>query len=273
MWELLGKTRGKLRPGESISIPAPIVGDGAPSCAELVLVEKTDEGSWLVRPSRDADTLSAYDWLATFGKVPLPPYMDREPNQDDRERYQTTYAAVDGSVAAPTAGLHFTPDLLARCEAMGVDRDFVTLHVGVGTFRPVSVERLADHVMHYEQCELTQTVADRLHETRAAGGRIVAVGTTSVRTLETAAHSFEAAGCGAESRFTAGYCGETNLFIRPPYRFRSVDALLTNFHLPKSTLLVLVSCFAGWDLVREAYAHAVRERYRFFSYGDAMLIV
>lgn len=274
-WELLGKTRGKLIAGETVTIPATI-----PSFAPLVLelVEKNDEGAWFVRPRSEADRegdregvrkRSAFDWLAEYGRVPLPPYMEREPESGDRERYQTTYAAVDGSVAAPTAGLHFTPELLARCAGKGVAHDFVTLHVGIGTFRPVAVERLADHVMHYETCELTDEVAAHLAETRAAGGRIVAVGTTSVRTLETAA-SVSANGGEGSPR---GYRGETNLFIRPPYQFRSVDALLTNFHLPRSTLLVLVSCLAGRELMLRAYEHAIRERYRFFSYGDAMLIV
>jgi len=268
-WELLGKTRGKLVAGETVTIPA---ASGGRTPMVLELVEKDDEGAWFVRPrgaNGKTPRRSAFDWLAEYGRVPLPPYMEREPESGDRERYQTTYAAVDGSVAAPTAGLHFTPELLTRCVAKGVAHDFVTLHVGIGTFRPVAVERLADHVMHYETCELTDDVAARLVETRAAGGRIVAVGTTSVRTLETAA-AMSVTGGGPSPR---GYRGETNLFIRPPYRFQSVDVLLTNFHLPRSTLLVLVSCFAGRELMLRAYEHAIRERYRFFSYGDAMLIV
>lgn len=271
-WELLGKTRGKLEAGETIRIPAE---DESRPSLELNMIEKRDDGSWLATPTMAgmSSESSAFEWLAVYGRIPLPPYMEREPVTADRDRYQTTYASVDGSVAAPTAGLHFTPELFSRCVAHGIERDEVTLHVGIGTFRPVSAERLADHTMHYEWCELSAAVVERLHSTRAAGGRIVAVGTTSVRTLETASSAAKATGAMSPGRFTSAYCGETNLFIRPPYLFQSVDALLTNFHLPQSTLLVLVSCFAGRELIRDAYAYAVRERYRFFSYGDAMLIV
>ncbi|HEV8001934.1 MAG TPA: S-adenosylmethionine:tRNA ribosyltransferase-isomerase, partial [Planctomycetaceae bacterium] len=160
-------------------------------------------------------------------------------------------------------GLHFTPELLERCEQRGIERAFVTLHVGIGTFRPISVEKLSEHAMHQEWCELSADMCDQLNQTRVAGGRIVAVGTTTVRTLETAFH---------DGSF-APWSGSTNLFIRPPYEFGGVDCLLTNFHLPRSTLLVLVSAFAGLDLMRQAYATAVGERYRFYSYGDAMLIL
>jgi S-adenosylmethionine:tRNA ribosyltransferase-isomerase len=203
------------------------------------------------------------DLLDAYGTMPLPPYIERSPTDADRERYQTTYATQPGSVAAPTAGLHFTPELLSRCRERGIELAEVTLHVGLGTFRPVSAEDLSRHVMHAEWCEISEATGRRLSEVRRRGGRIVAVGTTSARTLES-----------AQGRVGwHGWRGETDLFIRPPYEFRAVDALLTNFHLPKSTLLMLVSALAGIDLIRRAYAEAIAHRYRFFSYGDAMLIV
>ena len=188
----------------------------------------------------------------------------------DRERYQTTYARHPGSVAAPTAGLHFTPELLDACNQRGIQRAEVTLHVGIGTFRPVSVENLSEHRMHSEWCEISQIAATTLAETRSRGGRIVTVGTTSLRTLESACHGIGVPD--ATSTFRE-WRGETNIFIRPPYDFTSTDILLTNFHLPKSTLLMLVSAFGGLDFVLNAYRTAILERYRFFSYGDAMLIV
>jgi S-adenosylmethionine:tRNA ribosyltransferase-isomerase len=181
----------------------------------------------------------------------------------DWERYQTTFAATPGSVAAPTAGLHFTPELLNECSECGIDHSRVTLHVGIGTFRPISVEQLSRHDMHSEWCELSETAAEQLRQTKTDGGRVVSVGTTSVRTLETS----------ARSGTIAPWSGETNLFIRPPYEFQATDCLLTNFHLPKSTLLVLACALAGTDFVKEAYRIAVEHRYRFFSYGDAMLIL
>ena len=212
--------------------------------------------------------------LEDFGEVPLPPYIERAgvPLPEDRERYQTVYARPPGSVAAPTAGLHFTAELLEAIRARGVAVHFVTLHVGLGTFAPVKAARVEDHVMHEEAYELPESTAAAVNAARAAGRRVVAVGTTSVRVLESAA----AAGPG--DRLAAGR-GRTRLFIYPPYRFRVVDALLTNFHLPESTLLMLVCAFAapgetaGRELVLRAYAEAVRERYRFFSYGDAMLLL
>jgi S-adenosylmethionine:tRNA ribosyltransferase-isomerase len=273
-WRLFGKTRGRLLPGERIRL-SPAVPSGneegphaIPAACELELVEKDDEGIWtanLVPPWCDRD---AFEVLELFGRVPLPPYMERDERPDDRNRYQTTFAAVPGSVAAPTAGLHLTPELLATCKTSGVGVDFVTLHVGAGTFRPVTAERLSEHVMHSEWCEVAPDVAERIRATRAAEGRVVAVGTTSVRTLETAARCAVARD-GQLSAFRGG----TNLFIRPPFEFQVVDALLTNFHLPKSTLLVLVSCLATPQLIHRAYSHAIASRYRFFSYGDAMLIV
>ncbi|MGC1275954.1 MAG: tRNA preQ1(34) S-adenosylmethionine ribosyltransferase-isomerase QueA [Planctomycetaceae bacterium] len=256
-WELLGQTRGRLREGESILVTS----CRAQGDLRLVLVGRGDEGSWLARPVSDRP---AFDLLEQFGDVPLPPYIRKGvARASDVERYQTVYANARGSVAAPTAGLHITHDLLTACTRRGIDRTFVTLHVGVGTFRPVTAGRLSEHVMHSEWGELTADAAFRLVQTQAAGGRVVAVGTTSVRVLESAAMSGD----------LRPFRGETNLFISPPYRFRGVDALMTNFHLPRSTLLVLVSAFAGRDLIRHAYKEAIRERYRFFSYGDAMLIL
>lgn len=196
------------------------------------------------------------------GHMPLPPYIQRQDQSEDRERYQTVYAARPGAVAAPTAGLHFDRAMLHELERIGVDQVHVTLHVGAGTFQPVRSEDLDRHVMHSEYVEVGQQVCDKVRETRARGGRVVAVGTTSVRSLE-------AASSGGEIR---PFYGETRIFIRPGYRFRSVDAMITNFHLPKSTLLMLVSAFSGHARIMHAYRHAVEQRYRFFSYGDAMFL-
>jgi S-adenosylmethionine:tRNA ribosyltransferase-isomerase len=198
------------------------------------------------------------------GHVPLPPYIQRADEASDVERYQTVYAQQAGSVAAPTAGLHFTPELLDAVAARGVRRADVLLHVGAGTFKPVEVDDPAAHVMHEEWYELSDASAHTVNATRAAGGRVWAVGTTSVRTLESAAD--------ASGRLHAG-SGDTAIFIRPPYTWRAVDRLVTNFHLPKSTLVMLVAALAGYELTMHAYAEAVRARYRFYSYGDAMAIV
>ena len=200
------------------------------------------------------------DLLEAHGATPLPPYIAHAPDAGDDLRYQTVYAREPGAVAAPTAGLHFDEAMLARLEAAGVARAFVTLHVGAGTFQPVRVQDLADHVMHAEWYTVPQATADAVARARAAGGRVVAVGTTSVRALESAGAPLRAAQ------------GDTRLFIVPGYRWQVVDALLTNFHLPQSTLLMLVSALAGVEPMRRAYAHAVAQRYRFFSYGDAMFI-
>ncbi|MEY4013379.1 MAG: hypothetical protein RLZZ290_243 [Pseudomonadota bacterium] len=196
--------------------------------------------------------------LEQLGELPLPPYIEHSPTAQDDTRYQTVYAKAPGSVAAPTAGLHFDEPLLAALEAKGISLAHVTLHVGSGTFAPVKHEDLSQHVMHSEWCVLPEETAARVASTKARGGQVVAVGTTSLRTLES----------------LGGRAGErdTNLFITPGYSFNTVDRLLTNFHLPKSTLMMLVSAFAGYDTIRGAYAHAIAERYRFFSYGDAMLL-
>jgi S-adenosylmethionine:tRNA ribosyltransferase-isomerase len=208
---------------------------------------------------RDLDLV---ELMAQVGHMPLPPYIARADDGLDRERYQTVYGERLGAVAAPTAGLHFDQAMLKRLAEKGVERAHVTLHVGAGTFQPVRVDRLEDHVMHSEYAEVDAGVCAQVDATRARGGRVVAVGTTSVRSLESAA---------AEGELRP-FQGDTRLFIRPGYRFRCVDALLTNFHLPESTLLMLVSAFAGYGQVMAAYRHAVAQRYRFFSYGDAMFL-
>jgi S-adenosylmethionine:tRNA ribosyltransferase-isomerase len=200
--------------------------------------------------------------LEEVGRVPLPPYIARAAEATDAQRYQTVYAARPGAVAAPTAGLHFDHPLLERLAAAGVESTYVTLHVGAGTFQPVRAERLEEHVMHGEHVEVGTGVCEQVRAARARGGRVVAVGTTAVRSLESAAQGGE----------LAPFRGETRLFIHPGYRFRCVDALITNFHLPESTLLMLVCAFGGYGSVMAAYRHAVEQRYRFFSYGDAMFI-
>ena len=202
------------------------------------------------------------DLLEEHGHMPLPPYIERADDESDRERYQTVYAQRKGAVAAPTAGLHFDEALLQKVADKGVETAYVTLHVGAGTFQPVKADRIEDHVMHSEWIEVPPDVVEAVERTRARGGRVVAVGTTSVRSLETAAQS------GKLQPFT----GDTNIFIYPGYRYRVVDALVTNFHLPQSTLIMLVSAFAGKDHVMAAYQSAIEHRYRFFSYGDAMFI-
>ncbi len=207
---------------------------------------------------------SALDLLERHGHMPLPPYIARADANDDRERYQTVYADKRGAVAAPTAGLHFDQAMLDTLAAQGVASAFVTLHVGAGTFQPVRVDDIRDHRMHAETIEVSETVVAAVARTRARGGRVVAVGTTSVRSLESAARAG-----GGELR---PFAGDTDIFITPGYEFRVVDVLLTNFHLPESTLLMLVSAFAGYENIMAAYRHAVDERYRFFSYGDAMLL-
>lgn len=200
--------------------------------------------------------------LERIGHMPLPPYIDRADELSDRERYQTVYAEHAGAVAAPTAGLHFDDALLDALAGMGVETAFVTLHVGAGTFQPVRTEQVEDHQMHHEWLEVSPDVVDAVRRCRARGGRVVAVGTTSVRSLETAAKSGE----------LEPYSGDTNIFIYPGRRFNVVDALVTNFHLPESTLLMLVSAFAGYSATMAAYRQAVADKYRFFSYGDAMFI-
>lgn len=202
------------------------------------------------------------DIAGRHGHVPLPPYIDRADEDVDVARYQTVYASRDGAVAAPTAGLHFDEPLLQALTAKGVEQAFVTLHVGAGTFQPVRVDKVEDHTMHREYVEVDETVCRQVRSCRARGGRVIAVGTTSVRCLETAARKAD----------IAPYTGDTDIFIYPGYEFLAVDAMITNFHLPGSTLLMLVSAFAGLDRIKQAYRAAIEEEYRFFSYGDAMFI-
>lgn len=205
---------------------------------------------------------SWFELLESYGHMPLPPYISREDEANDRERYQTVYAETPGAVAAPTAGLHFDQKQIESLESGGVNTAYITLHVGAGTFQPVRVDSIENHIMHAEWIEVTEEVCKLIHQTKAAGHRVVAVGTTVVRSLEAAAENGE----------LMAYNGDTQIFIKPGFEFNVVDAMITNFHLPRSTLLMLVSAFAGSDIIRRAYAHAVEQRYRFFSYGDAMLI-
>lgn len=256
-WRLIGQTRGRLQPGERIVVESASSDETLP----ITLQARDDDGIWMATPESDEPTLSL---LERLGTVPLPPYIERmQAEPEDVTRYQTVYARHPGAVAAPTAGLHFTPRLLEALRSHGVASAFVTLHVGIGTFRPIGVDDLSQHNMHAEWCRLTDETATLLNATREQGGRIFAVGTTAVRTLESAV---------SDAGFKA-FEDETRLFIRPPHHFRGIDGLLTNFHLPKSSLLVLISALLGIDLARSAYDEAVRERYRFFSYGDAMLIL
>jgi len=206
---------------------------------------------------------TVFQLLEEYGHIPLPPYIERKDTEDDRERYQTVFAKKAGAVAAPTAGLHFTNALLKKLENKGVATAQVTLHVGAGTFLPVSVENLDDHIMHAEWAEVDQTVCDAVTACKKRGGRVIAIGTTSVRSLESAAKE-----TGSLQTFSA----DTQLFITPGYDFRVVDAMITNFHLSESTLLMLVSAFSGYDNIMTAYKHAIKEKYRFFSYGDAMFL-
>lgn len=221
---------------------------------------RTEDGQVVLRFTRHE---SVFDDLRAHGHMPLPPYIDRADTADDKQSYQTMYARHDGSVAAPTAGLHFTPALMAALTARGVKQAYVTLHVGAGTFQPVKVEDTREHVMHKEWIEMTAEAATAINETKRAGGKVVAVGTTSLRILESVA---------AEDGTLAPFSGETGIFITPGYRFKLVDRLMTNFHLPKSTLFMLVSAFAGLERMQQAYAHAIETGYRFYSYGDTSLL-
>ena len=292
-----------LRPGDCLILndsrvlPARLLGQRLPgggACEVLLLIDKGDK-TWecLVRPGKhlragaklsfgggeltaqvtevlpDGNRLVRFDYdgiflevLARLGKMPLPPYIKAE--LQDRERYQTVYSRVIGSAAAPTAGLHFTKELLKKVEDMGVGVGYVTLHVGLGTFRPVKEDEITDHEMHSEYCTIPPETAELINRTKASGGRVICVGTTSCRTLESWAQ---------EDGTVAPSAGWTNIFIYPGYRFKVLDGLITNFHLPESTLIMLVSALAGRENVLAAYEEAVRERYRFFSFGDAMCIL
>ncbi|HEX6800679.1 MAG TPA: tRNA preQ1(34) S-adenosylmethionine ribosyltransferase-isomerase QueA [Ktedonobacterales bacterium] len=263
-WEALVRPGRRVRAGQRL-----IFGAG-----ELVaeVLGRTEAGGRVVRLLPRKGTLAAA--LERLGSMPLPPYIHTP--LADRERYQTVYAREPGSAAAPTAGLHFTPELLARLEAQGVETAFVTLHIGLDTFRPVSEATLEQHTIHSEEIELDEAAAARINAARARDGRIVAVGTTAVRTLESAATIAEerrAAGEATADEVVVPYRGRTSLYILPGYRFRAVDALITNFHLPRSTLIAMVSAFSGRERTLAAYAEAVERQYRFYSFGDAMLIL
>jgi len=249
-WECLVRPGRKMRTGAKLSF-----GDGTLT-AEVI--GEVEGGNRLVRFDYDGIFLEV---LERLGKMPLPPYIKEE--LQDRERYQTVYSKVVGSAAAPTAGLHFTPELLKKIEESGIGIGYVTLHVGLGTFRPVKEEDITDHEMHSEFCMIPQETADLINRTKANGGRVICVGTTSCRTLESWAN---------EDGTMEAKAGWTNIYIYPGYRFKVMDGLVTNFHLPESTLIMLVSAFAGREEVLAAYEEAVRERYRFFSFGDAMFL-
>jgi S-adenosylmethionine:tRNA ribosyltransferase-isomerase len=252
VWEALVRPGSKLKPGRRVVV------------ADDFDIEILDSAPGSGRRVRLCTDLPVDQALERYGHMPLPPYLGRDDEPLDRERYQTVYATTSGSVAAPTAGLHFTPEVLSALAARGVHRAALTLHVGIGTFRPVDADRLDAHDMHAEPYTLTEEAASTINTARAGGGRVWAVGTTTVRTLESVADD--------EGR-VQGITGVTDLFIRPPYRFKVVDCLLTNFHLPRSTLLMLVSAFAGYERTMAAYRCAIDEGYRFYSYGDAMALV
>lgn len=269
-WQILAHTRGRPASGEQVVLEdRPIIQKGGQASAcdrepiTLELLARGPGGTWTVRPSPQQP---AHAILDRVGRVPLPGYIrGGAEDQGDRDRYQTVFARQAGSAAAPTAGLHFTDELLAALAARGVGLARVTLHVGIDTFRPLSTDRLDDHVMHTEWCDCPAETVAAMAEAKARGGRVVAVGTTAVRTLETAAQH-------SPSGTFSAWRGPTDLFIKPGFLFRVVDCLLTNFHMPRTTLMVLVSTFASRELIHEAYEEAIRERYRFLSYGDAMLI-
>lgn len=250
-WEVLAKPAKRLKVGTRVRF-----GDGRLSA---VVTEELTHGGRIVRFEYQGIFLEV---LESLGEMPLPPYIHEK--LDDRERYQTVYAKESGSAAAPTAGLHFTKELLAEIQAKGVHLVYLTLHVGLGTFRPVSVDNLDEHEMHSEFYQLSEEAATTLKSVKENGGRVIAVGTTSIRTLETIGSKFN-----GQIQADSGW---TNIFIKPGYEWKVVDAFSTNFHLPKSTLVMLVSAFAGRELVLDAYHHAIQEHYRFFSFGDAMFI-
>lgn len=257
IWHLLARSRSRPVGGERITL---VNAEGREDI-QLELLSQQPDGSWLAMPRSTEDPFSL---LERVGRIPLPPYVRKGEMVDaDRNRYQTVFAREPGAVAAPTAGLHFTPELLQAAQRRGLRSAMVTLHVGAGTFKPIAADSLAAHPMHFEWGRIDAQAVETLGDVRARGGRIVAVGTTCVRLLETAA---------AEGQLRP-FCGQTDLFIRPPYAFRAVDVMLTNFHLPRTTLLVLVRTFGGDELIRRAYQTAIEQAYRFYSYGDAMLIV
>lgn len=254
-WKIIAKPARRLKIGTVVSLELD-------ESIKILVEAVTDDGGRIVTVAGGTfDTIDSI--LEKYGAMPLPPYIEREAELEDRDRYQTVYAKKKGAIAAPTAGLHFTNQLLKRLKDMGVDSSFVTLHVGIGTFRPVKSENPTEHPMHSEEYILDPQTVDEIRATQEAGGRIIAVGTTSVRVLE---H------CSRTGELIAGE-GSTDIFIMPGWHFKTIDGLITNFHLPGSTLLMLVSALAGRENILKAYEEAVKERYRFFSYGDAMIII
>jgi S-adenosylmethionine:tRNA ribosyltransferase-isomerase len=288
VWQALVRPGRKIMPGERLYFGEAEVGyaptDAAPAAGALLEAEVLTRGEFGERTLRFLPVPDFFARLERLGHIPLPPYIDREDTAEDRERYQTVFARAAGSVAAPTAGLHFTEEILERIRARGVETAAVTLHVGLGTFAPIRTEVVEEHKIHTEWYQISGETAEKITRAKREGRRVVAVGTTTVRTLEYAAggagqnqeqgqlpHTSQQRACMGHPCISA-HSGEANIFIYPGYRFRVVDAMLTNFHLPKSTLLMLVSAFAGRERVLAAYEHAVREQYRFFSYGDCMFI-
>ena len=253
-WLVFARPGKRLRVGDRIEFAVEFFAD---------ILEKQEDGKILLR--FNADEKNLLPLLHQYGEPPLPPYIKRDVGQakKDEERYQTIYAARDGAVAAPTAGLHFTPELLAKLKAKGIDQAYVTLHVGAGTFLPVKANYLKDHVMHEEWGEVSPNTVEKINKARREGRRVIAVGTTSLRVIESAAD---------EQGIVHPFAKDTGIFITPGYRFRAIDALMTNFHLPQSTLFMLVSAFMGMEAMRATYTHAIKQHYRFYSYGDAGLL-
>lgn len=252
-WETLVRPGRRLKPGDEV-----VFGDGK---LVATIEDFGDEGTRIVSFKYDGIFMEV---LEEIGSMPLPPYIERAATEEDKDRYQNVYAVNEGSVACPTAGLHWTPELLEKAKAKGVKLAFVTLHVGIGTFRPVKVDKVEDHKMHFEEYTVSKEAADIINNTRKAGGRIICVGTTATRTLESATD---------ENGILHAGSGSTGIFIYPGYKYKMVDCLITNFHLPKSTLIMLVSALYDREKVLAAYKEAVNERYKFFSYGDACLII
>ncbi len=255
VWESMVKPGKRLKPGDSVIFSDDFRAD---------IIDYGEDGTRIVEFKYNGIFMER---LEELGKMPLPPYIERESELSDKDRYQTVYCKEEGSVAAPTAGLHFTEELLEKAKAKGVKLAYVTLHVGIGTFRPVKCENIEDHQMHFEEYEITQENADIINETKAAGGRIISVGTTSTRTMESAAVMKD-----GKYVMEAG-SDSTGIFIYPGYEFKIIDSLITNFHLPKSTLLMLISALYNREDILKVYETAVKEEYRFFSYGDAMIII
>ena len=252
IWETMVRPGKRLKPGDKVIFEDDFTAD---------ILENGEGGTRIVRFDYDGIFMQR---LEQIGAMPLPPYIERAAQTEDKERYQTVYAHEEGSVAAPTAGLHFTNELLEKIRAKGTRLAYVTLHVGIGTFRPVKADRVEDHKMHFEEYEISRQAADIINDTKKAGGRIISVGTTSTRTCESAAD---------ENGFVKAGSGSTDIFIYPGYEFKAIDSLITNFHLPKSTLMMLISALYDREKILKIYEEAVRERYRFFSYGDAMFII